>query len=83
MNLFRVSLKKIAFHQKFIMDLFGRCLAMLEHVTITRGWVSYYSFLLVLSVDVRLFLAISKVKMEGGITHVYVFCKVNMCFKDR
>ena len=37
------------------MNLFRRGLASWEHVIIAQGRVSYYSFLLVLNVDVRLF----------------------------
>ena len=40
---------------EWFMNLFRRGLASWEHVTIARGRVSYYSFLLVLNVDVRLF----------------------------
>ena len=40
---------------EWLMNLFRRGLASWEHVIIARGRVSYYSFLLVLNVDVGLF----------------------------
>ena len=38
-----------------LMNLFRLGLGSWEHVTIARGRESYYSFLLVLNIDVRLF----------------------------
>ena len=61
------------------MNLFRRDLASWEHVIIARGWVSYYSFLLVLNVDVRLFeIEFSAIfpryrcRRNGGRNHTYL-----------